>query len=116
MNSISFVELKVKVCKLLIPSEIFDSNLYILSIIFESKLKCIDLVFLSSCHSEVAGKLFKKHGAKNVIYIDKDDKNPWFAEGVSIDLRRNYENTEYINIKDVNRYPSFSASRPVPRV
>lgn len=34
--------------------------------------------------------------------IDKDDKNPWFADGVSIDLRRNYENTEYINIKDVN--------------
>jgi hypothetical protein len=39
---------------------------------FEDQLKCIDLVFLSSCHSEVAGKLFKKHGAKNVIYIDKN--------------------------------------------
>ena len=39
---------------------------------FQAQLKCIDLVILSSCHSEVAGKLFKKHGAKNVIYIDKN--------------------------------------------
>ena len=39
---------------------------------FQAQLKCIDLVILSSCHSEVAGKLFKKHGVKNVIYIDKN--------------------------------------------
>ena len=34
-----------------------------------SKLKNIDLVFVSTCHSEGLGKLFKKYGAKNVIYI-----------------------------------------------
>ena len=35
-------------------------------------LKKIDLVFLSSCHSEIAGKLFLKYGVKNVIYINKN--------------------------------------------
>ena len=37
----------------------------------QEKLKNIDLVVLSSCHSEVAGKLFLKYGVKNVIYINK---------------------------------------------
>ena len=36
------------------------------------KLKNIDLVFLSSCHSQVAGELFLKYGVKNVIYINKE--------------------------------------------
>ena len=34
-----------------------------------SNIKNIDLVFVSTCHSEGLGKLFKKYGAKNVIYI-----------------------------------------------
>ena len=38
----------------------------------KDKLKNIDLVFLSSCYSEVAGKLFLKYGVKNVIYIKKN--------------------------------------------
>ena len=37
----------------------------------KEKLKNIDLVVLSSCHSEVAGKLFLKYGVKNVVYINK---------------------------------------------
>ena len=38
----------------------------------KTQLSNIDLVVLSSCHSEVAGELFYKYGAKNVIYIDKN--------------------------------------------
>ena len=35
-----------------------------------SKLENIDLVFVATCHSEGLGQLFKKYGAKNVIYIE----------------------------------------------
>ena len=38
----------------------------------EDNLKNIDLVFLSSCYSQYSGKLFHKHGVKNVIYIKKN--------------------------------------------
>ena len=38
----------------------------------QTQLKQIDLVVLSSCHSEVAGKLFLKYGVGNVIYINKN--------------------------------------------
>ena len=33
-----------------------------------SKIEDIDLVFISSCHSEILGKIFIENKAKNVIY------------------------------------------------
>ena len=51
-----------------VPEKELDDILYNL----KDKLKNIDLVFLSSCYSQVAGELFLKYGVKNVIYIKKN--------------------------------------------
>lgn len=44
------------------------------TLIQDSKAKKLLIVFISACHSEKIGKVFKKYGAPVVIAINKDSK------------------------------------------